>query len=114
LESFVTSTIRPETVPLPSSLSRRGAQLTATSSPPMAGYTSVEFISAERTTESYKLLPIGAAPTESYVLQAEPWSQNPHTLGHEFVSAVEILQNWLQQHRRDLGRRSSETHSVAD
>jgi DNA primase len=34
--------------------------------------------------------------------------------GHEFVSAVEILQNWLQQHRRDLGRRSPETHSVAD
>jgi hypothetical protein len=80
----------------------------------LACYTSVEFISAERTTESYKLLPIGAAPTESYVLQAEPWLQNPHTLGHEFVSAVEILQNWLQQHRRDLGRRSSETHSVVD
>lgn len=34
--------------------------------------------------------------------------------GHEFVSAVGILENWLYQYRRDQGRPSREPQSVAD
>jgi DNA primase len=27
--------------------------------------------------------------------------------GHDFVAAVEILKNWLEQYQRDLGRSNS-------
>ena len=36
------------------------------------------------------------------------------TLGHEFVVAVGILENWLDQHLRDLGRPNPSVQSVAD
>ena len=34
--------------------------------------------------------------------------------GHEFVVAVDILKNWLEEHLRDLGRPSPTVQSVAD
>ena len=34
--------------------------------------------------------------------------------GHEFVTAVDILKNWLDEYLRDLGRRSPSVQSVAD
>ena len=33
--------------------------------------------------------------------------------GHDFVAAVEILKNWLEQNRRDHGRSNSEAQSPA-
>ena len=48
------------------------------------------------------------------MLLAELWSQNPHTLGNDFLPAVEILQNWPEQHLRDLGRPNREVQSVTD
>lgn len=34
--------------------------------------------------------------------------------GHEFLPAVDILKNWLEQYLRDLGRPSPAAQSVAD
>ena len=36
------------------------------------------------------------------------------TLGHEFVVAVGILENWLEEYLRDLGRPSPVVQSLAD
>ena len=36
------------------------------------------------------------------------------TQGHEFVTAVDILKNWLEEYLLDLGRRSPAVQSVAD
>ena len=34
--------------------------------------------------------------------------------GHEFLSAVDILRNWLEQYRRDLGRTEPQAQSAAN
>jgi hypothetical protein len=34
--------------------------------------------------------------------------------GHDFLLAVDILKNWLEQYLRDLGRPSRELQSVTD
>ena len=36
------------------------------------------------------------------------------TQGHDFLSAVDILKNWLEEHRHDLGRRSPAVQSAAN
>ncbi len=33
--------------------------------------------------------------------------------GHDFIAAVEILKNWLEQYQRDLGRSSPPAQSPA-
>ena len=33
--------------------------------------------------------------------------------GHEFLPAVDILKNWLEEYRRDLGRSNSSAQSAA-
>lgn len=34
--------------------------------------------------------------------------------GHDFLPAVDILKNWLQQYQRDLGRRTASVQSDAE
>jgi len=34
--------------------------------------------------------------------------------GHEFLSTVDILSNWLEQHRRDLGHSTPRMQSITD
>lgn len=34
--------------------------------------------------------------------------------GHEFLSAVDILNNWLEEYQRDLGRTSPSAQAAAD
>ncbi|MEQ1905258.1 MAG: hypothetical protein ABL888_13805 [Pirellulaceae bacterium] len=34
--------------------------------------------------------------------------------GHEFLTAVDILKNWLEEYRRDLGRRNPLTRPATD
>lgn len=34
--------------------------------------------------------------------------------GHEFLTAVEILKNWLEEYERDLKRKNPETQPVAN
>jgi hypothetical protein len=34
--------------------------------------------------------------------------------GHEFLTAVEILKNWLEEYKRDLKRENPETPPIAN
>jgi DNA primase len=36
------------------------------------------------------------------------------TQGHDFLSAVDILNNWLEQHGRDLGRSDRSAQAASD
>jgi hypothetical protein len=49
-----------------------------------------------------------------YLLRADFWSQNPLLLGHDFVPAVGILENWLHQYRRDQGRQNRMAQLVVE